>query len=122
MLAISSMESYPVGKESLSSGQGPLTLRKKVLGARDRGATAAERHAQQERRMPLPKITEFAVTWPKQAGSGLLAAFLHLTPLVTPDRPRLSGAPRKERFWGARAMPLPLPPGIFWIDRMLRGN
>lgn len=91
MLAISSMESYPVGKESLSSGQGPLTLRKKVLGARDRGATAAERHAQQERRMPLPKITELAVTWPKQAGSGLLAAFLHLTPLVTHTASLLTG-------------------------------
>lgn len=60
MSAISSMESYPVGKESLSSGQGPLTLRKKVLGARDRGATATERHAQQEWRTPLPKITELA--------------------------------------------------------------
>lgn len=60
MLAISSMESYPVGKENLSSGQGPLTLRKKVLGARDRGATATERHAQQEWRTPLPKITELA--------------------------------------------------------------
>lgn len=55
---VSSMESYPVSEENLSSGQGPLTLRKKVLGARDRGATATAGHAQQEWRTPLPVITE----------------------------------------------------------------
>lgn len=50
---VSSMESYPVGKENLSSGQGPLTLRKKVLGARDRGATATEQERERSKATAL---------------------------------------------------------------------
>lgn len=127
MSAISSMESYPVGKESLSSGQGPLTLRKKVLGARDRGATATERHAQQEWRTPLPKITELASYMAEASRFRSSCCFPSSNATrhshgITSDRPRLSGTPRKEMFWGASAMPLPLPPEIFWIAEILRGN